>query len=849
MSPPSGLPPLEFFDPVSLLPSTSQSLTTLTPEDGHLAFSVPRQSASDFLSTVQHIPATMPHSQLDNSEDQPTWVMKASQTPAERGLGQWLSDRRAEFLDLLKQSNALDITTMALIYISMNLTFVSLFLSMRNLGSSIWLATSVLLSSTFSFILALDVSLSLGIPITLRLLSESMPFLVVVIGFEKSIILTKAVLSHANDQQLQHGSGSSQNVILSAIRNAIKEKGSAIARHYFVEILILIGGAHSGVHGGLQEVCFLAAWILLFDCVLLFTFYTAILCIKLEVTRIRQSIHKQDNDSPSESTFGDSLKLRNIPYFKFWMVVGFVAVNVVDLFFLPARIETFDSSASSWSGGLDSVVKSPPIEPFKVAASGLAHMLSNAIACNQTTIVTVMAPVKYELTTPSASPAAMHNMRRSDTADMVDSLLASFEDPVLSKWIIAALALSIALNGYLFKAARQSFGDGASAPATPRLAPTTGETTTAAPSPQDRLHATTYILDMEDEAIVEACLVGTIPGYALERNLQDCTRAVKVRRSVVSRTAATRDVTCSLESSKLPYEHYAWERVLGTCCENVIGYTPLPLGVAGPLVIDGRSYYIPMATTEGVLVASASRGSKAMNLGGGVKTILTGDGMTRGPCVSFDTVERAGAAKTWLDSPVGQNTIRDAFNSTSRFARLQSIKTTVAGIYVYIRFKATTGDAMGMNMISKGVEHALNVMSSEAGFADLDIITLSGNYCADKKPTALNWIEGRGKGIVAEAIIPHDAVRTVLKSDVDSMVELNHAKNLVGSAMAGSVGGFNAQAANLAAAVLCVLPLSIQRMQSHANAPQHRNRPRPSPSRRSSKLPHSNAQTVRPPSP
>ncbi|KAJ5139226.1 Hydroxymethylglutaryl-CoA reductase class I/II substrate-binding [Penicillium bovifimosum] len=106
-----------------------------------------------------------------------------------------------------------------------------------------------------------------------------------------------------------------------------------------------------------------------------------------------------------------------------------------------------------------------------------------------------------------------------------------------------------------------------------------------------------------------------------------------------------------------------------------------------------------------------------------------------------------------------------------------------------------------MNMISKGLEHALNVMKTEAGFDDMNIITLSGNYCTDKKPSALNWIDGRGKGVVAEAIIPANVVRDVLKSDVDSMVQLNVSKNLIGSALAGSIGGYNAQAANLAAAI------------------------------------------------
>jgi len=317
----------------------------------------------------------------------------------------------------------------------------------------------------------------------------------------------------------------------------------------------------------------------------------------------------------------------------------------------------------------------------------------------------------------------------------------------------------------------------------------------------EKLLAEKRVKEMSDEEVVSLSMRGKIPGYALEKTLGDFTRAVKIRRTIIARNKATTDLTHSLDRSKLPYENYNWERVFGACCENVIGYLPLPVGVAGPLVIDGQSYFIPMATTEGVLVASASRGCKAINSGGGAVTVLTADGMTRGPCVAFETLERAGAAKLWLDSEAGQDMMKKAFNSTSRFARLQSMKTALAGTNLYIRFKTTTGDAMGMNMISKGVEHALSVMSNEGGFEDMQIVSVSGNYCTDKKAAALNWIDGRGKGIVAEAIIPGEVVRSVLKSDVDALVELNVSKNLIGSAMAGSVGGFNAHAANIVAAI------------------------------------------------
>jgi hydroxymethylglutaryl-CoA reductase (NADPH) len=92
-------------------------------------------------------------------------------------------------------------------------------------------------------------------------------------------------------------------------------------------------------------------------------------------------------------------------------------------------------------------------------------------------------------------------------------------------------------------------------------------------------------------------------------------------------------------------------------------------------------------------------------------------------------------------------------------------------------------------------------MMTESGFDDMSIISLSGNFCTDKKPAAVNWIDGRGKAVVAEAIIPGDIVRNVLKSDVNALVELNIAKNLIGSAMAGSIGGFNAHASNIVTAI------------------------------------------------
>ncbi|KAI8628866.1 3-hydroxy-3-methylglutaryl-coenzyme A reductase [Xylariaceae sp. FL1651] len=900
---------------VTHLPSTSNSLTAYS-QDSTLAFAVKYSEAPEFVAAVQEIPNDNPDQKLRQNEfgqdEQKMWIMKVARGHSGSSLVRWVQNAYSEFLDLLKNAETLDIIIMVLGYLSMHLTFVSLFLSMKKLGSNVWLAISVLFSSTFAFLFGLNVTTKLGVPVSFVLLSEGLPFLVVTIGFEKNIVLTRAVLTHALEYRKpeqkpsstgkagQKASSTSEGVIQYAVARAIKDTGFEIVRDYVIEILILIAGAASGVQGGLQQFCFLAAWILFFDCILLFTFYTAILSIKLEVNRMRRHVEMRraleddgvsrrvaenvasSNDWPrrdtgdraSEALFGKNAKSGSVPKFKFWMVVGFFALNLANIFTIPFRT-TGLSGVTSWSGGLGGVVSIPPLDPFKVASNGLDEILFNARSHSRPTVVTILTPIKYELEYPSVHYAVPsteveeglegeHGFTQLHKygvgGRMVGSIFESLEDPILSKWIVIALAMSVALNGYLFNVARwgikdpnipdhpvdrkelavaERFNDprdgvvlplGGIQPkrkptlpitpaetddesvqlaSAPKPAPTPLEPPSSPPSPGtmrtaaelDVLLKEKRIYDMSDEEVVALSLKGKIPGYALEKSLRDCTRAVKIRRSIISRTRATIDTTSLLERSKLPYQNYAWEQVLGACCENVIGYMPIPVGVAGPLVIDGQSYFIPMATTEGVLVASTSRGAKAINAGGGAVTVLTGDGMTRGPCVSFETLERAGAAKIWLDSEEGQAVMKKAFNSTSRFARLQTMKTALAGTNLYIRFKTTTGDAMGMNMISKGVEHALNVMANEAGFDDMSIISVSGNFCIDKKAAALNWIDGRGKSIVAEAIIPGDVVKAVLKSDVDALVELNISKNLIGSAMAASVGGFNAHASNIVAAI------------------------------------------------
>ncbi|KAJ6403266.1 hypothetical protein OIU84_015224 [Salix udensis] len=206
-----------------------------------------------------------------------------------------------------------------------------------------------------------------------------------------------------------------------------------------------------------------------------------------------------------------------------------------------------------------------------------------------------------------------------------------------------------------------------------------------------------------------------------------------------------------------------------------------------------------MATTEGCLVASTNRGCKAIHLSGGASSVLLRDAMTRAPVVRFGTAKRAAHLKLYLEDPANFDIVSTAFNKSSRFGRLQNIKCALAGKNLYMRFSCGTGDAMGMNMVSKGVQNVLDFLQND--FPDMDVLGISGNYCSDKKPAAVNWIEGRGKSVVCEAIIKGDVVRKVLKTKVETLVELNMLKNLTGSAMAGALGGFNAHASNIVSAI------------------------------------------------
>lgn len=295
---------------------------------------------------------------------------------------------------------------------------------------------------------------------------------------------------------------------------------------------------------------------------------------------------------------------------------------------------------------------------------------------------------------------------------------------------------------------------------------------------------------MEDEQLVSMVSKGAIRVFDLEDKLQNLERAVRIRRRFIEHSAG-------VSLNRLPYTQVNYEHIHGRCCENVIGALPVPVGVVGPLLVDGRHHHVPMATTEGALVASTSRGCKALSLSGGTRTEILRDAMTRAPVLSAPDVRTAVAVKRFIDEQFA--VLSDSFNGTSRFARLQQIRVHIAGTKLFVRFECSTGEAMGMNMVGKGVERCVQIIVER--FPSVSCVSLSGNVCVDKKPSAINWIEGRGKSIVADAVVRRAVVADVLKSSVERMCRVNYHKNLVGSAVSASIGGQNAHASNIVTAV------------------------------------------------
>jgi hydroxymethylglutaryl-CoA reductase (NADPH) len=249
--------------------------------------------------------------------------------------------------------------------------------------------------------------------------------------------------------------------------------------------------------------------------------------------------------------------------------------------------------------------------------------------------------------------------------------------------------------------------------------------------------------------------------------------------------------------------------------ENFFGVAQVPLGVAGPLRINGEhargDFYVPLATTEGTLVASHNRGMRLLSECGGVRTTVVDDHMQRAPVFIFDDAFEAREFGEWVDQR--EDEIRAAAEATTRSGKLTYIGQYQVGPLRYLRVNFTTGDAAGQNMTAKATLAACEwIKANYPGGAEY---ALTGAIDTDKKHSHVNMLLTRGKRVVAEAVIKNDVLQRLMGVDTRTVYDYRQV-HMVGGFLAGTASN-SAHAANGLTAIFIATGQDVANIaESHA---------------------------------
>ncbi|XP_014834540.1 PREDICTED: 3-hydroxy-3-methylglutaryl-coenzyme A reductase-like isoform X1 [Poecilia mexicana] len=675
---------------------------------------------------------------------------------------------------------------MAIIYIYFQ------FKNLLQLGSKYILGIAGLFTVFSSFVFSTVVIHFFGKELTG--LNEALPFFLLLIDLSKACTLAKFALSSNSQEEVRENISKGMAIL-----------GPTFTLDALVECLVIGIGTMSGVPQ-LEIMCCFGCMSVLANYFVFMTFFPACVSLVLELSResregrpIWQMSHLANVLAEEEDNKPNPVTQR----VKIIMSLGLALVHA------HTRLTAEHSGRNRTAEGpvAERLESAGTVWPLKLTSMELEHVITLGLA--------LLLAIKYvffeqadtesslSLRSPISGASLVQKPRAADSCCRRDQSAARKSSAGVLATGVASSAVSDVKplpEADITCKVRRSVSVEVGGCASPRLE------TCRAPAgcgaePRSLEECMAVLSDpqrgpemLTDSEVINLVTARKILNYKLEALLETPERGVAIRREML---ALKLPVSSAL--SGLPYKGYDYSKVMGACCENVIGYMPVPVGVAGPLLLDGQQFHVPMATTEGCLVASTNRGCRAVSLSGGCSSRILADSMTRGPVVRLPSACRAAEVKMWLETSDGFGMVKEAFDETSRFARLEKLLACVAGRNLYIRFQSQTGDAMGMNMLSKGTEQALSRLKQH--FPDMEVLSVSGNYCTDKKSAAINWILGRGKSAVCEATIPAQVVREVLKSSTAALVDLNISKNLVGSAMAGSIGGFNAHAANIVSAI------------------------------------------------
>ncbi len=221
--------------------------------------------------------------------------------------------------------------------------------------------------------------------------------------------------------------------------------------------------------------------------------------------------------------------------------------------------------------------------------------------------------------------------------------------------------------------------------------------------------------------------------------------------------------------------------------ENFTGVVQVPLGFAGPITVNGEhakgDFIVPMATSEGTLVASYNRGIKVVNLSGGVKVTVVGDAMQRAPVFVFEDARESRDFVRWVNK--NESKIKEEAEATSSVARLQYIDSYLSNKFAYLRFNYSTGDAAGQNMVGRATFAACSWIIDHYKKDAIKNFYLESNLATDKKASQINVMHSRGKRVIAEVIVKRDVLIQHMRVEPES---LNYHANVsnIGAFLSGA---------------------------------------------------------------
>jgi hydroxymethylglutaryl-CoA reductase (NADPH) len=223
----------------------------------------------------------------------------------------------------------------------------------------------------------------------------------------------------------------------------------------------------------------------------------------------------------------------------------------------------------------------------------------------------------------------------------------------------------------------------------------------------------------------------------------------------------------------------------------------IPMRVVGPVRIISSDLNeeipIPLATLESPLWPSTHRGARVGNRAGGIRATIIDERMARSILVEADTAAEVHAV--YQDLLQRKEQLQSIISASSRYAKLIDMHAQIVGSLLYLRFELLTGDAAGHNMVTLASDRMLDWILKH--YSQLRYVSISGNFCTDKKVSAVNGILGRGKNVIAEVTISREICQKLLRTTPEKIVNLNIKKNLLGNIVAGGLRSANAHFANM----------------------------------------------------